>query len=126
MFVGLLLKMKDGYESSGKYDDGFSTDSMVAVLIATVVIVLLVGVRVVLQDLRRSYVAPLLRYRTGGVVKLPPLEADKDFDLFLSHAQNYGQDQVAIIKLTLENLLPGEYARSVVTVAASALDPYNI
>jgi hypothetical protein len=31
MFAGLLLKMKDGYESSGKYDDGFSTESMVAV-----------------------------------------------------------------------------------------------
>jgi hypothetical protein len=113
MFVGLLLKMKDGYESSGKYDDGFSTDSMVAVLISTVVIVLLVGVRVVLGDLQRAYIAPLLRYRTGGVVILPTLEAGKDFDLFLSHAQNFGQDQVAVIKLTLENLLHGEWAPSV-------------
>jgi hypothetical protein len=106
MFVGLLLKMKDGYESSGKYDDGFSTDSMVAVLISTIIIVMISAIGGIVNDLWLAYLKPLLRYQSGSIVLLPPLDDGKDFDVFLSHAQNLGQDQVAIIKLTLEQVLP--------------------
>jgi hypothetical protein len=106
MFVGLLLKVKDGYENSGKYDDGFSTDSMVAVLISTIIIVMVSAIYGVVHDLWLAYLEPLLRYQSGSIVQLPPLDVGKDFDLFLSHAQNLGQDQVTIIQLTLEKLLP--------------------
>jgi hypothetical protein len=37
---------------------------------------------------------------------LPPLAKHQVFDLFLSHAQDFGQDQVATIKSALEKLLP--------------------
>jgi hypothetical protein len=37
---------------------------------------------------------------------LPPLDDGKHFDLFLSHAQDFGQDQGAITKAALVKLLP--------------------
>jgi hypothetical protein len=76
-----------------------------SVLISTVVIVMITAVGVLVKDLWFAYLDPLVRYQGGGIVKLPPL-GTKAFDLFLSHAQNFGQDQVATIKLTLEKLLP--------------------
>jgi hypothetical protein len=107
LFCGLLLKVKDGYESTGKYDDGFSTTTIAAMLVLSVVFVAATAVVLTIYDIRRLSREPLLRYVQGGcVVMLPPLAKHQVFDLFLSHAQDLGQDQVATIKGALEKLLP--------------------
>jgi hypothetical protein len=106
LFIGLLLKVKDGYENSGKYEDGFSAASMTCVLVGTIVGVLVAGIGAVVYDTRRVLREPLLQHKEGrSIVALPPL-GGASFDLFLSHAQDLGQDQVATIKGMLEKLLP--------------------
>jgi hypothetical protein len=106
LFIGLLLKVKDGYESSGKYEDGFSAAGMTGALVGTVFLVVIAGVGAIVHDTRRALRQPLLQYATGRrIVTLPPL-GTASFDLFLSHAQDLGQDQVATIKGILEKLLP--------------------
>ena len=106
LFIGLLLKVLDGYENSGKYEDGFTATAMTGVLVSTIVAVLVAGIGAVVYDTRRVLREPLLQYKEGrGIVTLPPL-GGASFDLFLSHAQDLGQDQVATIKGMLEKLLP--------------------
>jgi hypothetical protein len=97
--------VKDGYENSGKYEDGYSADSMTGALLGTIFLVLVAGVGAIVYDTRRILRQPLLQYSVGrGIVTLPPL-GEASFDLFLSHAQDLGQDQVATIKGILEKLV---------------------
>jgi hypothetical protein len=104
---GLLLKVKDGFESSGKYEEGYDAASITGVLIFSVVFVLVSGIGGMFYDLRRVINEPLFHFDNGGgIVSLPPLAPHLNFDLFLSHAQDLGQDQVAAIKYELEKLLP--------------------
>jgi hypothetical protein len=106
LLIGLLLKVKDGYENSGKYEDGFTAAAMTGVLVSTIVAVRVAGIGAVVYDTRRVLREPLLQYKEGrGIVTLPPI-GGASFDLFLSHAQDLGQDQVATIKGMLEKLLP--------------------
>jgi len=106
LLCGLLLKVKDGYTSQGKYADGFDLNSLTGVLLGSVFTVLGVGVGMAVFDGRRVIREPLLRFKEGHqTVELPPL-GDYSFDLFLSHSQDLGQDQVATIKAALERLLP--------------------
>jgi hypothetical protein len=108
MFCGLLLKVKDGYESTGKYGDGVTTSTVTALLVSSVLFVVFSALSLILHDLRVVSTEPLLRFKeTKRIVLLPVLEHHQVFDLFLSHAQDLGQDQVATIKGALENLLPG-------------------
>ena len=75
-------------------------------LVSTIFFVLVAGFGAIVYDTRRVLREPLLQYKKGrGIVTLPPLEG-VSFDLFLSHAQDLGQDQVATIKGILEKLLP--------------------
>ena len=93
--------------STGKYDDGFSTTAIAMVLVLSVILVAVTAVLLTIYDIRRLLRAPLLRFAHSGlVVMLPPLAKHQVFDLFLSHAQDFGQDQVATIKSALEKLLP--------------------
>ena len=79
---------------------------MTGMLVSTIVGVLVAGVGAIVSDTRRVLREPLLQYKEGrGIVTLPPL-GGASFDLFLSHAQDLGQDQVATIKGMLEKLLP--------------------
>jgi hypothetical protein len=65
---------------------------------------------------------PLPRFKgSGRVVMLPALEQYQNFDLFLSHAQDLGQDQVATIKAELVNLLPGMTPRFVLATLTTPL-----
>jgi hypothetical protein len=108
LFCGLLLKVKDGYESTGKYDDGFNDTAVAVMLVSSVIVVAATAVLITIYDIRRLLSAPLLRFaHSGCVVMMPPLASHQKFDLFLSHAQDLGQDQVATIKALLEKLLPG-------------------
>jgi hypothetical protein len=109
LLIGLLLKVKDGYENSGKYEDGFTAAAMTGVLVSTIVAVLVAGIGAVVYDTRRVLREPLLQYKEGrGIVTLPPL-GGASFDLFLSHAQDLGQDQVATIKGKVINLYDALY-----------------
>jgi hypothetical protein len=104
---GLLLKVKDGFERSGKYEEGYTASSITGVLIFSVVFVLVSGIGGIFYDLRRVINEPLFHFdKGGGIVALPPLAPHLNFDLFLSHAQDLGQDQAAAIKYMLEKLLP--------------------
>ena len=76
-------------------------------LVLSVILVAVTAVLLTIYDIRRLLRAPLLRFAHSGlVVMLPPLAKHQVFDLFLSHAQDFGQDQVATIKSALEKLLP--------------------
>ena len=80
---------------SGKYEDGYSAAEMTGVLVGTIVLVIIAGVSMVVYDTRRVLREPLLQYKEGrGIVALPPL-GGASFDLFLSHAQDLGQDQAS-------------------------------
>jgi hypothetical protein len=103
-----IHKIKDGYESTGKYADGFNDTAVLVMLVSSVIMVAATAFTVAIYDIRRVMREPLLRYRGSGcVAMLPPLASHQKFDLFLSHAQDLGQDQVATIKALLEKLLPG-------------------
>jgi hypothetical protein len=100
------VKVTDGFESSGKYEEGYTASSITGVLIFSVVFVLVSGIGGIFYDLRRVINEPLFHFDNGGgIVVLPPLAPHLNFDLFLSHAQDLGQDQVAAIKYALEKLL---------------------
>jgi hypothetical protein len=102
-----LVRVSELGHSTGKYDDGFSTTAIAGMLVCSVIFVAITAVIVVIHDIRRLLRAPLLRFAHSGlVVMLPPLAKHQVFDLFLSHAQDLGQDQVAVIKGALEKLLP--------------------
>ena len=81
---GLLLKVKDGFENSGKYEDGYTASSITGVLICSVVVVLVSGLGGIFYDLRRVINEPLFHFdKGGGIVALPPLAPHLNFDLFL-------------------------------------------
>jgi hypothetical protein len=91
---------------AGKYEYGYTADGITGVLVSTIFFVLFAGMSAIVYDSRRVLREPLLQYKEGRrVVTLPPL-GGASFDLFLSHAQDLGQDQVATIKGILEKLLP--------------------
>jgi hypothetical protein len=108
LFCGLLLKVKDGYESTGKYEDGFTDTAVAMILVSSVIYIFATALVITVYDICRVMREPLLRYKESRrIVMLPPLAEHQKFDLFLSHAQDLGQDQVATIKAALEKLLPG-------------------
>jgi hypothetical protein len=118
----LLLKVKDGYESTGKYSDGFTVTTITVMLVSSVFFVVTAAVTLTVHDMRRMLNEPLLRFKGNGrVVMLPALEQYQNFDLFLSHAQDLGQDQVATIKAELVNLLPGMTPRFVLATLTTPL-----
>jgi hypothetical protein len=104
---GLLLKVEDGFEGNGKYSLGFNTTWITVVLIFTVLSVLAGGIALIIRDFKHVMNEPLLQYAISReIVALPSLGEKHNFDLFLSHAQDLGQDQVATIKASLLNLFP--------------------
>lgn len=90
--------------------DGSKVD--LRILLPVLVLTLGVGLLAIRERLRASRLArrrqqSTLRFaESGTVVCLPPLTNGRSFHLFLSHAQDLGQDQVRTIKLELVRLLP--------------------
>jgi hypothetical protein len=77
---------------------------MTGMLVSTIVGVLVAGIGAIVSDTRRVLREPLLQYKERrSIVTLPPL-GGASFDLFLSHSQDLGQDQVATIKGMLEKV----------------------
>jgi hypothetical protein len=56
-------------------------------------------------DMHVNSQKPFFQFENGELVTLPPL-GKFQFHLFLSHAQNKGQDQVAVVKAQLQHFLP--------------------
>jgi hypothetical protein len=106
VWAGMFIRLEDG-SVSASYVFGYSEEVVLVALFIANIGVLAVGVAFLAQDLSSDTQAAVMRFaRSREPVRLPKLPHGQ-YHLFLSHAQKYGADQVAVIKYRLERVVQG-------------------
>eukprot|EP00937_MAST-01D_sp_MAST-1D-sp2_P007747 g7747.t1 len=107
MFSALLLKVKMSFSSVGRFQAGYTEDTLGYLLILVAVIVLIAWLVSLVEDVRRFNLSESFRFKASGVLlTMPVLEPPREmYHAFISHSQQDGGDQVANLKKELEKYI---------------------
>eukprot|EP00937_MAST-01D_sp_MAST-1D-sp2_P005052 g5052.t1 len=104
LFSSMLLKVKTSFESTGRFALGYSEDTIGYLLIVVALVVVLLWSFTLVSDVRRFNRTDTFRFRsTGCLLTMPLLDGVTNvYHAFISHSQQDGGDQVAVMKKELE------------------------
>eukprot|EP00937_MAST-01D_sp_MAST-1D-sp2_P000024 g24.t1 len=107
LFSSLLLKVETSFESTGRFELGYSEETLGALLIAVAIVVLVVWCFAFVYDVRRFNLRQSFRFKSSGcLLTMPVLDGvSKTYHAFISHSQQDGGDQVANLKKELEKYI---------------------
>eukprot|EP00937_MAST-01D_sp_MAST-1D-sp2_P003696 g3696.t1 len=106
LLTSLLMKVKDDFVSTGRFEAGYSEDTLGIFLIVVTVMTVAFAVAGFCNDIREFNTRQSFRHADGTLLTLPRLKAGhrqpKHYHVFMSHSQQDGGDQVQHMKKELE------------------------
>ena len=104
LFAGLLLKVESSFASTGRFEPGYSSETLGYFLSALCVVVLAAWCVSLWHDICAFNAKQCFRYKHDNTLVTMPIltPPDERYHIFISHSQQDGGDQVGHIKKELE------------------------